>query len=69
MLAYQGMVGVAFDLTEQLALDIGYRYFVADDLELEGLGPNLTAASFDASYEHQAITLGLRYQFAAPPPP
>ena len=69
VLAYQGMVGVAFDLTEQLALDIGYRYFVADDLELDGLGPNLTAATFDAEYEHQAVTLGLRYQFAAPPPP
>jgi OmpA-OmpF porin, OOP family len=25
--------------------------------------------SFDADYEHQAVTLGLRYQFAAPAPP
>jgi OOP family OmpA-OmpF porin len=69
VLAYQGMAGVAFDLTEQLALDIGYRYFVADDADFDGLSPNLTAATFDAEYEHQAITLGLRYQFAAPPPP
>ncbi len=69
VLAYQAMLGVAFNLTEQLALDIGYRYFVADDADFDGLGPNLTAATFDAEYEHQAITLGLRYQFAAPPPP
>ncbi len=69
VLAYQGIVGVALNLTEQLALDIGYRYLVADGAELDGVGPNLTAATFDADYEHQAVTVGLRYQFAAPPPP
>lgn len=69
VLAYQGMVGVALPLNEQWDLDIGYRYFVADDLDFNGLSPNLTAATFDAEYEHEAITLGLRYQFAAPPPP
>jgi OOP family OmpA-OmpF porin len=69
VLAYQAMIGIAFDLTEQLALDVGYRYFVADEVELDGISPNLTAAAFTADYEHQAVTLGLRYQFAAPPPP
>jgi opacity protein-like surface antigen len=60
VLAYQGMVGVAFDLTEQLALDVGYRYFVADDADFDGVNPNLTATTFDAEYEHQAVTLGLQ---------
>lgn len=69
VLAYQGMVGVAFDLTEQLALDVGYRYFVADEADFDGVSPNLTASAFSADYTHQAVTLGLRYQFAAPPPP
>ncbi|NDC58558.1 MAG: porin family protein, partial [Alphaproteobacteria bacterium] len=32
-LAYQGLVGLAFDVTERLALDIGYRYLKASDLE------------------------------------
>ncbi len=68
VLAYQGMAGVAFDLTEQLALDVGYRYFAAPDADFDGhvLG---VPAEFGADYEHQAVTLGLRYQFAAPPPP
>jgi outer membrane protein OmpA-like peptidoglycan-associated protein/outer membrane protein W len=69
VLAYQGMVGIAFDLTQQLTLDVGYRYFATEDIELDGIGPNFTAASFDADYDHQAVTLGLRWQFAAPPPP
>jgi outer membrane protein OmpA-like peptidoglycan-associated protein len=69
VLAYQGMAGIAFDLTEQWALDVGYRYFVANGAEFDGVGPNLTAAAFEADYTHQAVTLGLRYQFAAPPPP
>jgi outer membrane protein OmpA-like peptidoglycan-associated protein len=64
VIAYQGLAGVAVGLTEQLDLDIGYRYFVADGVELdEG-----TIVS-EADYEHQALTVGLRYQFAAPAPP
>ncbi len=71
VLAYQGMAGVAFNVTPQLAIDVGYRYFVADDADFDAdtfLGP----ATLDADYDHQAVTLGLRYQFAAPyvaPPP
>ena len=33
-IAYQGLAGVAIGLTERLDLDIGYRYFVAPELEL-----------------------------------
>lgn len=61
-LAYQGMIGLNAGLTDQLSLDIGYRYFVAQEAEIDG---------FAGDFEDQAITIGLRYQFegAAPPPP
>ena len=64
--AYQVLAGVAFSLTEQLDLDVGYRWFVAPD-------GNYQPDSAGAYYDHQAVTVGLRYQFAAPaaplPPP
>jgi outer membrane protein OmpA-like peptidoglycan-associated protein len=53
---------------------IGYRYFVAPDASFAGVGDTgtsaivLTPTSYDADYEHQALTVGLRYQFAAPAP-
>jgi len=64
VVAYQALVGIAASITEQLDLDVGFRYFQADGAELNGF--------VDQDYTHQAITVGLRYQFAAPyvaPPP
>lgn len=58
--AYQGLAGVAFGLTPQLDLDIGYRYFAIPDLEIAG---------GDVDYTHQAATIGLRWRFAPPPAP
>jgi outer membrane protein OmpA-like peptidoglycan-associated protein len=68
--AYQGMAGLAFAVTDQLTLDVGYRYFATEGAELDGIsigGP----FTVDADYEHQSVMLGLRWQFAgaAPPPP
>ena len=63
VIAYQALAGVAIGLTEQLDLDIGYRYFVADGAEFDE-GTFVT----EGDYEHQALTVGLRYQFAAPAP-
>ena len=68
-------VGFAVGLGEQWDLDIGYRYFVADGAEGEatdtfiGSTTVVTPYTTDADYEHQALTVGLRYQFAAPAPP
>jgi outer membrane protein OmpA-like peptidoglycan-associated protein len=75
-LAYQGLAGVGMALSPQLTLDIGYRYFAAPDVDVsEAFDP----ADYDADldYTHQAVTVGLRWQFAgpvavvetAPPPP
>jgi outer membrane protein OmpA-like peptidoglycan-associated protein len=62
--AWQAMAGVAIGLTPQLDLDIGYRYLQADDLDFE---EGVTTGQME--YMHQAVTVGLRYQFAAAPPP
>jgi outer membrane protein OmpA-like peptidoglycan-associated protein len=68
VVAYQGMVGLGFNMTEQLALDVGYRYFAAMEAELDGhiLG---VPQPFDVDYVSESVTVGLRYQFAAPAPP
>ncbi len=54
--AYQGMAGVGIALNDQATLDIGYRYFHVNDV-------------IDDDYTNQGVTIGLRYEFAAPPPP
>lgn len=74
VVAYQGMVGLAFPINDRLDLDIGYRYFTAPDLGMTAVfqGEGEEFLDFDADYVHQAVTIGLRYQFgaaAAPPPP
>jgi OOP family OmpA-OmpF porin len=60
--AYQALAGVAFSLTDQLDLDVGYRWFVAPD-------GNFEPDSSGAYYDSQEVTVGLRYQFASPAPP
>jgi outer membrane protein OmpA-like peptidoglycan-associated protein len=68
--AYQAMIGVAIGLSQQWDLDLGYKYFVAPDVGVDGIFDIETPEpiSFDGDYEHQAVTLGLRYQFASPAP-
>jgi outer membrane protein OmpA-like peptidoglycan-associated protein/outer membrane protein W len=70
VLAYQALIGVAIGITERLDVDLGARYLVADGGEFAGFDDD-DPASFDADYEHMAVTVGLRWQFAgaAPPPP
>jgi len=79
--AYQGMAGVAIPLSERLDLDVGYRYFKAPEGSFNGRVSDgeggFRPFTFDGDYEHQAVLVGLRYQFgaraapvaAAPPPP
>jgi outer membrane protein OmpA-like peptidoglycan-associated protein len=65
-MAWQAMVGIGIAMGERTTLDIGYRHFELEDLELDLDGPT------DVDYEHDAVTVGLRWQFgaaAAPPPP
>lgn len=66
--AWQGLLGIGFKATEQLTFDIGYRYLFIPNLEFAGRN-GATARSYEGDYKHQAVTAGLRWQFAAPPPP
>jgi OmpA-OmpF porin, OOP family len=67
-LAYQGLAGVGISLSPRLVLDIGYRYFVAPGMDVSEAFAPLTGGppESEADYEHQAVTIGLRWQFAAP---
>ncbi|RIJ14593.1 porin family protein, partial [Henriciella mobilis] len=38
-IAYQLLAGVGYDVTDQITLDLGYKYFVAEDLDFAGRGP------------------------------
>jgi outer membrane protein OmpA-like peptidoglycan-associated protein len=67
VLAYQGLVGFAVGLGEQWDLDVGYRYFVANSAEYDSR--QVGTFTGESDYEHQALTVGLRYQFAAPVAP
>lgn len=69
-IAYQALAGVAVSIGPQLDIDFGYRWFLAPDGTYAGTEVGL-ASSHDAYYDSQELTVGLRYQFAAPaaPPP
>ena len=62
--AYQGLLGFGYELTERLTFDLGYRYFVADDLDYQGI-----LTTYDSQYSDHSVTAGLRWQLSAPPPP
>src|SRR5687768_3500762 len=68
VVAYQALAGVAIPLGERWDLDIGYRYFLAPGAGVDGIVDFEVPEpfSFDADYMHQAVTVGLRYQFASP---
>jgi outer membrane protein OmpA-like peptidoglycan-associated protein/opacity protein-like surface antigen len=61
--AYQAGAGIAFDITDRLTADLGYRYFATDDPTYSGdfNGQNLDV---DSEYEQQAAMLSLRWVFA-----
>jgi len=65
VLAYQAMLGVNARVTDQLSVDVGYRYFQADSAELTSDIPT----DIEQDYTDQSLTVGLRWQFAAPTPP
>ena len=79
--AYQGILGVAFDLSDKLTLDVTGRYLRSATYSF---GSRTTAASpvgpgaitnlgdFNGRYKDASLTVGLRYSFGAaplPPPP
>jgi len=54
VMAYQMMLGIGFAATEQLSIDLQYRYFGTADPEIDGV---------DVEYQTNNVMLGLRYNF------
>lgn len=67
--AYALSAGVAYDVTEDVALDLGYRYLDADGdgaTRFDGLGAAAPGAGLlvsDDGFRRHALRLGLRYKF------
>ena len=66
--AYQAMIGAAWRLNERTKLDFGYRYLKAANLDTDGAVAGVPF-SFDTDYQHQTLSIGLRYQLEPPAPP
>ncbi len=66
-LAYQGIAGIAVELSEGLSLDLSYRYFETLKEELSG-AVNGSAASLDVGNASHSAFAGLRWNFGASAP-
>lgn len=58
--AFQGIAGLTYAFTQNLALDVAYRYFDAQDAKIGGN---------DVDFKSHTLTAGLVWRFGAPPPP
>lgn len=52
--AYQLAIGTGFDVTKELTIDLGYRYYATQDPSFELV---------DAEYSSHNVMVGLRYRF------
>ena len=69
--AYQGIAGIAFGITDNVKLDLGYRYFATTRPSfaagnLNTTGP--TGSTIRGEYNAHTLLLSVRYEFGAPPP-
>lgn len=59
VLAYQGIAGISYHFTENVAATVHYTYLATSDPELESGG----GADFDSEYESHNVMAGLRFTF------
>jgi outer membrane protein OmpA-like peptidoglycan-associated protein len=62
--AWQAILGVSYQIADQLDLFADYRYFDAGDVDLT----SDAGARVDTEYAAHSAMIGLRYRFAAPKP-
>lgn len=58
-LAYQGIIGVGIEITETSLITLDFRYFVADNIEMEDAG----AVPFEIDLVQSSVMFGLRTVF------
>jgi opacity protein-like surface antigen len=59
--AWQIGLGAKYEATENLDIDLGYRYFQTDDVELKDIAGN--AHNDLGAYDTHTVTLGAQYNF------
>ncbi|MEM9421641.1 MAG: OmpA family protein [Pseudomonadota bacterium] len=63
--ALQGMAGLTFDFTENMMLDVRYRYLLADEADFGAYVNGGTLSTIDSDYDGHEITAGFRWNFGA----
>ena len=58
-IAYQGIVGLAYEITQSVSLKADYRYFATNDLDLTTAG----GTAINQEYANHAILVGLSFNF------
>ena len=66
--AYQGIAGLAFDLAENLVLDLSYRYFAPVGVDAENSALSAAAATIETDAVSHSLFAGLRWGFGAAAP-
>ena len=67
--AYQAAVGVVFPITDQLGLEVGYRYVGSTDFQVvpaatvEENAPPVQLGDWALSYGTNELTIGIRFEF------
>ena len=60
--AYQFIAGLAWRATDQLRVDLTYRYLGGSDVDMISVGSgSLQPGVFSGEYKDESVTLGLRY--------
>ncbi|MBM3585493.1 MAG: OmpA family protein [Alphaproteobacteria bacterium] len=65
LLAYQGIIGVGYSLTEQINLFVDYRYLATEEATMR----TSAGVNVDVEYDTHAVLAGLRIGLNPPPPP
>jgi len=63
--AYQGIAGVAYNVTSNLALTADYRYFATAKPKFD----TAFGTTAESQYRNHSVMVGLRYSFGAPATP
>ncbi len=67
--AYQGIVGLRYNISSQWTADIDYRYFATANPDFNTNGNTVPATnSVRGQYRSNNFLVGLTYHFGAPPP-